>query len=124
MEENKTNEYSIKFTGSANIPRPLKNGFGYDLEMSDVEVRKIERIPNDDGTENEIATLKVSELTEVILKSGDKVLKATGKGSQARVVRRIIEDIADRDGLNKEQYYKKRMSEHIEELKDELYLDK
>ena len=59
------NEYSLKLTGKANIPQPLKLGFSYDLEIKNAEIRKSEQIPNDDGTMDEIYKLEISELSEV-----------------------------------------------------------
>ena len=109
-----TNEYKIKLSGIANIPQPLINGYSYDLEMKDVDVRKIERVPNDDGTENEIASLKISELSEIIIKSGDKQMKAKKKGSQAKVLRFYIEQKAEREGIDTEKYYQQEMSKLID----------
>lgn len=113
-----TNEYKIRISGVANIPRPLINGCGYDLELNDVEVRKIERIPNDDGTENEVASLKISELTEIIIKSGDKQIKGKKKGSQAKVLRFYIEKEAERQGIDTEKYYQEEMSKLIDKYKN------
>ena len=113
-------EYKIKLQGIANIPKPLRNGFTYDMELKEVEVRKIERIPTDDGKEDEIASLRISELSEVILKSGEKQMKAKVKGSQSKLQRYYIEEIGRKLGLDPEKYYQERMSKNIENLKFEL----
>jgi len=115
-----TNEHKLKIIGQANIPQPLRNGFTYDLEILNAEVREIKRVPNDDGTEDEIAKLVISELSEVILKSGGKEMKATKKGSQSKVAHYLITQIADKKGLDKDNYYKERMSQFIDGLKLEL----
>ena len=109
-----TNEYKIKLTGIANTERPLKNGFCYDLEIKEVEVRKIERVPNDDGSEDEIASLRISELSEITIKSGEKEMRAVKKGSQSRVLRAVLEQKADDLGIDREKYYQQRMTEIIE----------
>jgi len=110
-------EYKIKLTGSANIPQPLRNGFEYDLELKNVEVRKIERIPTDDGQEDEIASLRISELSEVVIKSGEKQMKAKVKGSQAKILRYFIEQKADSLGVDREKFYQSEISKIIDSYK-------
>ncbi len=115
-----TNEYKIKLTGSACIPQPLKNGFEYDLELKNVEVRKIERIPTDDGKEDEIASLRISELSEIILKSNGKEMKATKKGGQSKVYRYLVQQLAEKKGLDPDKLYTEKMNKNIEDVKLEL----
>ena len=110
-------EYKIKLQGIANIPKPLRNGFTYDMELKEVEVRKIERIPTDDGKEDEIATLRISELSEIILKSNEKQMKATKKGSQSKILRYFIEQKADSLGVDREKYYQSEMQRIIDTYK-------
>ena len=113
-----TNEYRVKIQGSANIPQPLRNGFCYDLEIKEVEVRKIERIPTDDGQEDEIASLRISELSEITLKSNGKEMKAIKKGSQSKILRYFIEQKADSLGVDREKYYIQEMQNIINLYKD------
>lgn len=112
-----TGEYKIKLTGVANIPRPLKLGCSYDLEIKEVECRKTEQVPNDDGSMDEIAKLQISELSEVVLKSGDKTMKATKKGSQSKILRYFIEQKADSLGVDREKYYQSEMQRIIDSYK-------
>jgi len=117
MNNMEVGEYKIKLSGSANIPQPLRNGFEYDLELKNVEVRKIERIPTDDGQEDEIASLRISELSEVIIKSGEKQMKAKVKGSQSKVLRYFIEQKADNLGVDREKFYTQEMQRIIDTYK-------
>ena len=110
-------EYKIKLQGIANIPKPLRNGFTYDMELKEVEVRKIERIPTDDGKEDEIASLRISELSEIVLKSNGKQMKATKKGSQSKILRYFIEQKADSLGVDREKFYQSEMSKIIDSYK-------
>ena len=103
------NEYKVKLTGTANIPNSLTNGKMYDLTIGNAEVRKVERVPNDDGTENEIASLRISELSEINIISDKGIIPAKKKGSQARVLRLKIENKADELGLDREDFYQKEM---------------
>lgn len=114
------NEYSLKLTGKANIPQPLKLGFSYDLEIKNAEIRKSEQIPNDDGTMDEIYKLEISELSEVILKSGDKTMKATKKGSQSRLFRYLLQQLAEKKGLDPDKFYADKMASLIDGVKLEL----
>lgn len=114
------NEYKIKLSGSANIPQGLINGKGYDLTISDAEVRKIERIPNDSGQEDEIASLKISEMSEVNIISEKTVIKARKRGSQSQKLRFECNNNADHIGRDREEYYKERMSIYIDTEK-QLY---
>jgi len=113
-------EYKIKLTGSANIPQPLRNGFEYDLELKNVEVRKIERIPTDDGQEDEIASLRISELSEVIIKSGEKQMKAKVKGGQSKLYRYLCQQLAEKKGLDPDKFYADKMAQLIDGIKLEL----
>jgi hypothetical protein len=115
-----TNEYRLKISGICNIPQPLRNGFTYDLEILNAEVREIKRVPTDDGQEDEIAKLVVSELSEVVLKSNGKPMTATKKGSQSKLMRYLIQQIAEKKGLDPDKYYQERMAESIDKLKLEL----
>lgn len=116
------NEYSLKLTGKANIPQPLKLGFSYDLEIKNAEIRKSEQIPNDDGTMDEIYKLQISELSEVVLKSGDKSMKATKRGSQSKLYRYLLQQLAEKKGLDPDKFYANKMSSLIDGVKLELDL--
>ena len=113
-------EYKIKLTGSACVPQPLRNGFTYDMELKEVEVRKIERIPTDDGKEDEIASLRISELSEVILKSGGKEMKTVKKGSQSKLYRYLVQQLAEKKGLDPDKFYADKMASLIDGVKLEL----
>lgn len=113
-------EYKIKLQGIANIPKPLRNGFTYDMELKEVEVRKIERIPTDDGKEDEIASLRISELSEIVLKSNGKQMKATKKGSQSKLYHYLLQQLAERKGLDPDKFYADKMASLIDGVKLEL----
>jgi hypothetical protein len=114
------NEYSLKLTGKANIPQPLKLGFSYDLEIKNAEIRKSEQIPNDDGTMDEIYKLEISELSEVVLKSGDKTMKAKQKGGQSKLYRYLLQQLAEKKGLDPDKFYADKMASLIDGVKLEL----
>jgi hypothetical protein len=113
-------EYKIKLTGVANIPRPLKLGCSYDLEIKEVECRKTEQVPNDDGSMDEIAKLQISELSEVVLKSGDKTMKAKQKGGQSKLYRYLLQQLAEKKGLDPDKFYADKMASLIDGVKLEL----
>lgn len=106
-------EYKLRLSGVANLPQGLTNGKNYDLTITNCECRKIERIPNDNGTENEIAKLVISELSEINIIDGRQIIKAKKKGSLAQKLRFVIMEIARREGLDEEEYYTQEMSKII-----------
>jgi len=114
------NEYKIKFSGIVNSPRPIKLGCSYDLEIKEVECRKTEQVPNDDGSMDEIAKLQISELSEVVLKSGDKIMKAKQKGGQSKLYRYLVQQLAEKKGLDPDKFYSDKMSSLIDGVKLEL----
>lgn len=121
MDNNlKINEFKIKFSGIVNSPRPLKLGCSYDLEIKEVECRKTEQVPNDDGSMDEIAKLQISELSEVIIKSGEKQMKATKKGSQSKLFRYLCQQLAEKKGLDPDKFYADKMASLIDGVKLEL----
>lgn len=108
-----TNEFIIRFCGTANSPKGLKNGKSYDLTIKNAEVRSINRTPNDDGTENEIATLKISEMSEVNIVDENEVLKCKKKRSQGQRLRFLLMEIADKEGFDREKFYEEQMDKII-----------
>lgn len=117
MEEVKINEYKIKLSGTANIGQELDNSKTYDLTISNAEVRKKSYDPNDDGTENLTHTIKISELSEVNLIGTGEIIKATKKGSQAKILRFVLMNEADELGVDREQHYQKEMNILISNVK-------
>lgn len=112
------NENKIRLSGVANIPSGLTNGKSYDLTLKDVEVRKVEEVPNDDGTYDKIFSLKISELSEINIIDERTIITAKKKPSkQSVVLRMVLEEKARNLGLDTEEYYKKRMSEIIDNEK-------
>ena len=107
------NEFKIKLTGTANIPKELDNSSMWDLVIKNAEIRKKSYDPNDDGTENLTHTLKISELSEVQLVGQNEILAAKKKGSQSKVLRWAIQQIADEKGEDREEYYQKTMTKII-----------
>jgi hypothetical protein len=115
-----TNEFKIRLSGTANIPKGLDLSKTYDLTISNAEVRSSESIPNDDGTCNIVHKLTISELSEVNLIGANEVIKAKKKGSQAKVVRFLLEKIAEKKDKETEPYYQERMNSLITTLQAEL----
>ena len=87
MEIMEINEHQIRLTGKANLISGLENGKEYDLTISSADVRKIEEVPNDDGTYNRVATLKISEMSEVNIISEKEVIKSKSKKSASQRLR-------------------------------------
>lgn len=113
-------EQKIKLSGVANIPQPLEMSKDYDLQITNAEVRKIEEIPNDDGTMDKQFCIKISEMSEVFISFGKEIIKARKKGSQAQILRYKLQDMADKLGKEREDYYKRYMSALIEKIDEKL----
>lgn len=112
------NEHQIKLSGKANVISGLTNHKTYDLAISNAQVMKIEEIPNDDGTYNRIALLKISELSEVnIIGEGEVIQSKKKKMTQSQYLRLAIERKWEQSGsdLEKEDFYIKEMSRIISE---------
>lgn len=111
------NEIKLKINGTVNINKPLKLGKDYDLTVSNAEVRSVgERLPNDDGTYNEIYKIRLSELSEVNIISEHEIIRGKKRrGSMAQKLRYEIQKRWDDLGLecDFEDYYNKEMSEII-----------
>jgi len=121
------NEHQIKLSGKANVISGLTNGKNYDLTISDVSVRKIEEVDNDNGTYNRVANLKISELSEVNIISEKEIIKSKKKTTtQSQVLRFIIESVWEKseNGIEKEDFYKKEMSYIIDHYKKTISVDK
>lgn len=113
------NEQKIKLAGIANISTPLILGQNYDLTMKNVECRKIEETPNDDGSSDKIYKLLISELSEINIIAGRDILKAKKKGSQSKRLRWEIQKKWELEGGEEDfdDYYAKEMSEIIKWFK-------
>jgi len=116
MSDLKLNENQLKISGRCNILSGLTLGKNYDLTIGDVECRKSEDIPNDDGTRNVIYTLKLSPLSEVnIIDEKEIIQTKKKKGSQSQVLRMKIEERWEQSGsnLDREDFYIKEMTRII-----------
>lgn len=112
----KLNENQLKISGRCNILSGLTLGKNYALTVSDVECRKSEDIPNDDGTRNVIYTLRLSPLSEVnVIGEGEIIQTKKKKVTQSQVLRMKIEERWELSGssLDKEDFYVKEMSRII-----------
>jgi len=110
------NEHQVKLSGKCNVLSGLENGKNYDLTISEAEVRKIEEVPCDDGSYNRVATLRISELSELNIISEKEVVKSKGKKSQSQILRWKIEQRWEELGEGeKEDFYIKEMSRIINE---------
>lgn len=107
-------ELRLKLSGSACLTNPLILTKSYDLEIKSVECRQISEIPNDDGTKDLVYKLVINETSEILIKSEKETIKARKKGSQSQVLRIVLQDLADRLGKDREQYYQEIMSKLIE----------
>ena len=116
MEELILNENQLKISGRCNILSGLKLGKTYDLSVSNLECRKSEDIPTDDGKKNIIYTLRLSELSEVnIIGEGEIIQTKKKKTTQSQVLRLKIEERWEESGseLDKEDFYKQEMTKII-----------
>lgn len=116
MSDLKLNENQLKISGRCNILSGLTLGKNYDLTIGDVECRKSEDIPNDDGTRNVIYTLKLSSISEVnIIDEKEIIQTKKKKGSQSQVLRMKIEERWEQMGseMEKEAFYVREMSRII-----------
>lgn len=112
----KLNENQLKISGRCNILSGLTLGKNYALTVSDVECRKSEDIPNDDGSKNVIYTLKLSPMSEVnIIDEKEIIQTKKKKGSQSQVLRMKIEERWEQIGseMDKEAFYVREMSRII-----------
>lgn len=112
----KLNENQLKISGRCNILSGLTLGKTYDLTLKDVECRKSEEIPTDDGEKNIIYTLRISNLSEVnVIGEGEIIQTKKKKTTQSQVLRMKIEERWEQSGseLDKEDFYIKEMSRII-----------
>lgn len=110
------NEHVLKISGKANILSGLTIGKNYDITVGDLECRKSEEIPTDNGKVDKIYTLRLSNLSEVSIISENEIIKSTQKTrSQSQVLRWKIEQRWQESGsdLEKEDFYIKEMSRII-----------
>ena len=75
----KLNENQLKISGRCNIISGLTLGKNYDLTIKDVECRKSEEIPTDDGEKNIIYTLRISNLSEVNIIGEGEIIQTKKK---------------------------------------------
>jgi len=116
MEDLKLNENQLKISGRCNILSGLRLGKNYDLTIANVECRKSEDIPTDDGSKNVIYTLKISPLSEVnIISEGEIIQTKKKKVTQSQVLRMKIEERWEQSGssLDREDFYTKEMTRII-----------
>ena len=113
------NEYKLKLSGTANLPKPLDLDKEYDLTISCAEVRNSTDNPTQDGMINRVFKLAISEMSEVNIISSKEIIRASKKKfSQSQALRRIIEGRWEEDEQgDKEDYYKHEMSIIIDEYK-------
>lgn len=112
------NENKLKLSGVANLSAPLELTKSYDLVIKNAEVRKTEYLPCDDGSIDRQYTLKISELSEISIVAEKEVIGAKKYGSQAKVLRGVLEREADEKGEDRESYYQQEMSKIINDRKD------
>lgn len=110
------NEYKIKLTGTANIPKELDNTATYDLTISNAEVRGKKLDPNDDGTENLTHTIIISEISEINLIGKGDIIPAKKKGSMAKALHFMLSKEADTLGIDRDEHYTKEMSKLINDV--------
>lgn len=112
----KLNENQLKISGRCNLLNGLTLGKTYDLTLKDVECRKSEEIPTDDGEKNIIYTLRISNLSEVnVIGEGEIIQTKKKKSSQSQVLRMKIEERWEQMGseMDKEDFYIKEMTRII-----------
>ena len=112
----KLNENQLKISGRCNILSGLTLGKEYDITISNLECRKSEDIPNDNGTKNTIYTLRISNLSDVSIISENEIIKSKQKTkTQSQVLRMKIEERWEQGcfGGDKEAFYVKEMSRII-----------
>ena len=119
-----TNERKVILKGRANINSELELGKCYSITASELECREVKSVPNDDGSQDTIYSLVISELSDLKIISENGIIPAKRKGSQSRVLRWKIMQLAEMDGKElpeeKEFYYKEKMNEIIKRIDDEL----
>ena len=70
------NNNVVKVIGRAEIPEDLVLGNEYDLTIANVECRKTEEVPNDDGTNTKIYYLKISAMSEINIVGEREIIKS------------------------------------------------
>jgi len=119
------NEIKLKLSGSANISEQLELGNEYSLTISNAECREVREVPNDDGTVNRIYNLKLSEMSEVNIISGQKVIQSKKKGSQSQKLRMAIYQVwldEYQASIEFDKYYEKQMSDLIKQIQSEAFI--
>lgn len=110
------NENILKISGRCNLISGLTIGKSYDITVSELECRKCEEIPTDDGQVDKIYTLRLSNLSDVSIISENEIIKSKQKvKTQSQVLRWKIEQKWQDTGsdLEKEDFYIKEMSRII-----------
>ena len=115
-----TNERKIRIIGTACISKDLDLDKEYDLTIGSVDCVSGGVKSNEDGTKDITFNLKISEKSEVNIIGIKEVLRAVKKGSQSKLLRYRIIQLADKYDKDTEQYYKERMSEFISIIDSEL----
>lgn len=120
----KINEIKIRLSGTASINQPLDLCKNYDISISNAEVRKVEEVPNDDGTADKIYKIAISSFSEVTLIGEKEMIKAeVRKGSQSQILRKVITELWEQQHageIDKEEFYKNYMAAIIETVKEKL----
>jgi len=113
-------ENKIKIVGTANIPRGLDLDKRVDLTIANVDVVDYSNPVNDDGTKNQVFKLKISEISEINIIGIKEIIRAKKKGSQAKLLRWKLQQLAEKLDEEPEYFYQERMSEIIKKIEEEI----
>ena len=120
MQELSLNEIKCKLQGVVNIPKELRIDRSYDIQITNCECTGSKDISNNNGTFDRQYIIKISELSEIFISFDKEIIKARKKGSQAQILRYKLQDMADKLGKDREEYYKRYMSLLIEKINEKL----
>ena len=116
------NEKKLKLIGTANLSKELKLDTCVDLTIKNVDVESSQDNSNQDGSFDRCYKLKISELSEISIITENDVIHAKKKGSQSKVLRHVIQQRAEAEGEDPEQFYLDEMSKLIKVYKDKYDL--
>lgn len=117
------NEFKIKLSGSANIPQPLNLEKDIDMTIKNAETVSSQDQPNGDGTIDRIFKIKITERSEVTISAENEIIKAKKKGSQSQALYNTIRQVWEQQhsgNTELDDFYKKKMSEIIDNFKSKL----
>jgi hypothetical protein len=121
--ELKDNENKIRLSGIACINGKLNLETDIDLTIKAAEVVSKKIIPNNDGTQDTIFAVKITERSEINILAENEILKAKKKGSQSQKLRTVLMELWNEQysgEIEFEDYYTKEMSGIIESYKERL----